>query len=130
MCRAFLRRVLVLSLIVGKQIPNIHFREIVVHKVIDIFAMNYSWNACPIATFVAIGPCKKQAIPCQIKKWLSGKKKAPTEKKKALKSAWIAALRAIISGAEGGTRTHTLLRAADFESAASANSATSASHSE
>ena len=29
-------------------------------------------------------------------------------------------------GAEDGTRTHTLLRAADFESAASTNSATSA----
>ncbi|SON97369.1 hypothetical protein XFF6990_440135 [Xanthomonas citri pv. fuscans] len=29
-------------------------------------------------------------------------------------------------GAEGGTRTHTLLRAADFESAASTDSATSA----
>src|SRR5690606_31968170 len=31
-----------------------------------------------------------------------------------------------IAGAEGGTRTHTLLRAADFESAASTDSATSA----
>src|SRR5690606_34543839 len=31
-----------------------------------------------------------------------------------------------LSGAEGGTRTHTLLRAADFESAASTDSATSA----
>src|SRR4249919_2355879 len=31
-----------------------------------------------------------------------------------------------IGGAEGGTRTHTLLRAADFESAASTDSATSA----
>lgn len=30
------------------------------------------------------------------------------------------------SGAGGGNRTHTLLRAADFESAASTNSATSA----
>ena len=33
---------------------------------------------------------------------------------------------AMIVGAEGGTRTPTLLRAADFESAASTNSATSA----
>src|SRR6476660_8802381 len=32
----------------------------------------------------------------------------------------------LFHGAEGGTRTHTLLRAADFESAASTDSATSA----
>ena len=32
----------------------------------------------------------------------------------------------ILFGAEGGTRTHTLSPAADFESAASTNSATSA----
>lgn len=37
------------------------------------------------------------------------------------------ALRVLLDlGAEGGTRTHTLLRAADFESAASTDSATSA----
>ncbi len=37
-----------------------------------------------------------------------------------------AAEAAVSPGAEGGTRTHTLLRAADFESAASTDSATSA----
>src|SRR5688500_8515945 len=36
------------------------------------------------------------------------------------------AAKPLFSGAEGGTRTHTLLRAADFESAASTDSATSA----